>query len=94
MRALVRRAKGLGLLNQQEYRNFQINFSRRGMAKSEPILLSEEKPFVLNQIIKLHMNELDYSEDELARIMKLSLSEFQDKFIEQETPKLKVLRDF
>lgn len=94
MRSLVRRAKDLGLLDQQEYRNFQINFSRRGMAKSEPIPLPEEKPFVLNKIIKLHLSELDYSEEELARVVNLDLTEFQDRFIEQETPKLKILRNF
>lgn len=94
MRSLVRRARDLDLIDQQEYRNFQINFSRRGMAKSEPIALPEEKPYVMNQIVKLHLNELDYSEEELARVVNLDLTEFQDRFIEQETPKLKILRDF
>lgn len=94
MRSLVRRSRDLGMLNQQEYRNFQINFSRRGMAKSEPIPLPEEKPYLLNQIIKLHLSELEYSEEELARIVNLNLTEFQDRFIEMETPKLKILRNF
>jgi Zn-dependent peptidase ImmA (M78 family) len=94
MRSLVRRAKDLGLLEPQEYRNFQINFSRQGMSKSEPIPLPEEKPYLLNQIIKLHLTELDYSEEELARIVNLDLGEFQDRFIEQEIPKLKILRNF
>lgn len=94
MRSLVRRAKDLGLLNQQEYKNFQINFSRRGMATSEPIPLPEEKPYLLNQIIKLYLTELDYSEEELARIVYLDLTEFQDRFIENKTPKLKILRNF
>ncbi len=94
MRSLVRRSRDLGMLNQQEYRNFQINFSRRGMAKSEPIPLPEDKPYLLNQIIKLHLSELEYSEEELARIVNLNITEFQDRFIETETPKLKILRNF
>ncbi len=94
MRALVRRAKDLGLLNQNEYRNFQINFSRRGMAKSEPIPLPEEKPFILNHIIKLHLNELEYSQEELARAIKLNIQEFRERFIERDLPKLKILRNF
>ncbi|WP_431126264.1 XRE family transcriptional regulator [Flagellimonas flava] len=94
MRSLVRRAKDLGMLTSQEYRNFQINFSRRGMSKSEPIPLPEEKPYLLNQIVKLHLTELEYSEDELARIVNLNLTEFRDRFIEKEIPKLKILRDF
>lgn len=94
MRSLVRRARDLGHLNNQEYRNFQINFSKRGMSKSEPIPLPEEKPFVLNHIIKLHLNELEYSEDELARVVNLNLEEFKDRFVEEKTTKLKILRNF
>jgi Zn-dependent peptidase ImmA (M78 family) len=94
MKALVYRAKSLGMLNQQSYRNFQINFSKKGMSKSEPIQLPEEKPFVLNKIIKLHLEELGYSKEELARVVKLSQNEFEERFLENEIPKLKILRDF
>jgi Zn-dependent peptidase ImmA (M78 family)/DNA-binding XRE family transcriptional regulator len=94
MRALVRRAKDLGLLNDNEYRNFQINFSRRGMNKSEPIPLPIEKPFVLNHIVNLHLTELDYSIEELARVINLNLIEFKERFIQNESPKLKIARNF
>jgi Zn-dependent peptidase ImmA (M78 family) len=94
MRALVGRAKDLGLLNDNEYRNFQINFSRRGMNKSELIPLQIEKPFVLNHMINLHLTELDYSIEELARVINLNVIEFRERFIQSESPKLKIARNF
>ena len=94
MRSLVRRAKDLSLLDSQEYRNFQINISRKGMNKSEPIPLPEEKTYVLQQIIKLHLEELEYSLEELARAVNLDVEEFQDRFVDQKVTKLKIARDF
>ena len=63
------------------------------MTKSEPIPLPEEKPFVLNEVIRLHLNELDYSTSELARIVNLHKQEFEHRFIKDERPKLRVLRN-
>lgn len=94
MRSLVRRARDLGLLNAQEYRNFQINFSRKGMTKSEPIQLPEETIYVLDRMVKLHLDDLEYSEKELARAVNLEFDEFKERFISSSTPKLKIARDF
>jgi len=93
MKSLVHRAYHLGVINQNQYRNFQINFSRKKMTKSEPIPLPEEHPFILNEIIRLHLDELGYTKNELARILLLNFSEFEDRFIFHNRPKLKVIRN-
>ena len=61
------------------------------MTKSEPISLPEEKPFILKEIINLHKKELNYSNAELARIVKLNENEFCERFIERTITKLKVV---
>lgn len=93
MKSLVYRAFYLNVINQNQYRNLQINFSRKKMNKSEPIILPEEQPFILNEIVKLHIDELGYSKDELARVLHLNTSEFEDRFIFHNRPKLKVIRN-
>jgi Zn-dependent peptidase ImmA (M78 family) len=93
MKSIVYRAHFLGTITQSQYRNFQINFSRKKMTKSEPIILPEEQPFILNEIIKLHREELGYSNDELARILHLDISEFEDRFLFSNRPKLRVIRN-
>ncbi|WKN42119.1 ImmA/IrrE family metallo-endopeptidase [Tunicatimonas pelagia] len=92
MRALVQRAKQLGTINSNEYRNLQIGFSKRGMTKSEAIQLPEEKAFILDEVVKLHLNELDYSVEELANILGLNTDEFKSRFTYSQRPKLKIAR--
>jgi Zn-dependent peptidase ImmA (M78 family)/DNA-binding XRE family transcriptional regulator len=93
MKALVQRAKFLGLIDQNQYRNFQINFSKRDMNKSEPIPLDEEKPFILNEIIKLHIEELGYSKEDLANILYLCEEDYKERFDFINRTRLKVLRN-
>ena len=93
MKSLVRRARDLNTINEQQYRNFQIGFSKKGMSLSEPIPLQEEKPYILNQVIKLYLNELGYSIQELARAINISIREFENRFIVLDKPRLKVIRN-
>lgn len=93
MKSLLYRANYLKVINQQQYRNLQINYSRKGFNQGEPIPLPEEKTFIINEIIKLHIDELGYSEEELARILHLDKQEFKERFIFGEKTKLKVLRN-
>lgn len=93
MKALVKRAKTLGLIDPNQYRNFQISFSQRDMNKSEPIPLDEEKPFILNEIIKLHIEELCYTKEELANILCICEEDYKERFDQINKPRLKVLRN-
>ncbi|WP_265200812.1 helix-turn-helix domain-containing protein [Aureitalea sp. L0-47] len=91
MRALVRRARDLGSISQNDYRNFQIGFSKRGLNKSEPIPVPKEIPFVIKEVVKLHITELNYSIEDLAKFINLNVREFQQRFIRETNPKLKIV---
>lgn len=93
MKSLVRRARDLNTINDQQYRNLQIGFSKKGMSVSEPIQLQEEKSYILNQIIKLYLDELGYSIQELARIINLNINEFENRFLVTDKPRLKIVRN-
>ncbi len=91
MKSLVYRARQLKAIDERQYRNLMINFSKRGMTKSEPIPLPEERPFIIDEVIKLHLNELGYSNQELAKVIHLNPSEFDNRFMPSSRPKLRVL---
>lgn len=92
MKALLYRAKTLKTITPDQYRNFQIQFSKMGIAKVEPIQLPEESSFLLNEIVKLHMDELGYTLEELSRITRLEAEEFVIKFTHIPPPKLRIVR--
>ncbi len=92
MKALVHRAKFLNCINHDQYRNFQFYFSKNKMNKNEPIPIAEERPYILNEIIKLHNEELGYNKNELSRILFLNPQELEERFLFHDKPKLKILR--
>ena len=67
MRALVKRAVYLNTINSTTYRNFQINFSKKGYTKMEPGQLPPEPITILDDVIKLYKSELGYSEEDLMK---------------------------
>ena len=92
MKSLVYRAKILKTITEKQYRNFQINFSRKKININEPILLPEEEPFLIKEIIRLHLQNLNYSIDELSDSLFLLRQEFEELFMAFNKPKLKIHR--
>ena len=77
MRALIRRAKDVGAINQDEYRRFQILFSKKGFNKNEPVLLPVEQPTLLSETLDLYKSELGYSDHDLMQIMRIGPRDYK-----------------
>lgn len=88
MHALVRRAKDLGVINSQQYRNMQIYFSKKGYTKTEPIQLPIEQPTILKETLRLYRDELGYSDQDLMSIMHINKNDFVEWF----APRPKIIR--
>ena len=77
MRALIRRAKDVGAINQDEYRRFQILFSKKGFNKNEPVLLPVEQPTLLSETLDLYKSELGYSDNDSMQIMRIGPRDYK-----------------
>ena len=80
MHALVKRAKDIGTISSETYRNFQINFSKRGYTKKEPVDLPSEKPLILDSLLKGFRKDLGYSDNDLMSMMKLNRTDYENWF--------------
>lgn len=76
MHALVRRAFDLDIIDYQKYRSFQISFSKKGYTKEEPIQLPIDSPSMLREILKLYQEELQYSDNDLMRVMRINPNDY------------------
>ena len=76
MRALIRRAKDFDTISKDEYRSFQILFSKKGYNKNEPIMLPIETPTLLDETLNLYKTELGYSEEDLMHVMRINASDY------------------
>ena len=61
MRALIRRARDLQMIDDKIYRNYQIIFSKKGYNKREPINLPYERSNMVHDVVELYKTELGLS---------------------------------
>ena len=80
MAALAMRADRLKLITPYQSKNFWIEMSRLGYRKREPNEPPKEHPTLLRQIISFHIKKLGYSVVEMAKLLHLRSSEFQEMY--------------
>jgi len=95
MAALIVRAKELGSISDEEYKELWKEMARNGYRKQEPeeLNLSMEEPSLLKQILNLFIHEFTYTEKQLAAFLCYTDHiEFLNKYIDQKPGRLKVVR--
>lgn len=73
MASIVRRAKDLKCITKDKYQYFSIELSRRGYRKSEPIGVYIDAPNIYYEAYRLHKDELEYSNQEMASAFNLPI---------------------
>lgn len=80
MRAILRKAKDLERLSVDSYRNFQINFSKKGYNKREPIILPIENPSIVTDMVNIHKEDLGYSDDDIMEFLSICSIDYSKWF--------------
>lgn len=88
MQSIIRKAHQLNCITESRYKNLQIEFSRRGWRVNEPILLPDESPCLVKNIIKLYKEELDYTDEELMRILTINSCDYHKVIIHKQRNKV------
>lgn len=77
MSSLMLRAKDLGCIDKNKYQYYNIEFSRKGWRKNEPVNVDIDSPKLFLMGYKMHKEELDYSVEELADAFNLRVQEIE-----------------
>ncbi len=93
MASIIRRAKELACIDENKYKYFYIELSRRGYTKHEPINVEIDEPSVFYEAYSLFKTELGYTMNDLSRAFKLPIDIIQD-FCEKDKKmfRLKIVR--
>lgn len=93
MASIIRRAKELACIDDNKYKYFYIELSRRGYTKREPINVEIDEPSVFYEAYSLFKTELGYTMNDLSKAFKLPIDIIQD-FCEKDKKKyrLKIVR--
>lgn len=85
MAALVYRATALGMITPRQSQYLFMQLSKAGYKTREPVELDvpKEVPVLLRKIIDVHVNDLNYSVEEIAKILHVEESELYDYYLEK-----------
>ncbi|WP_235299742.1 helix-turn-helix domain-containing protein [Portibacter marinus] len=82
MASIMRRAKDLGCIDDDRYKYFCIEMSRRGERKRESVRVTIDKPNLISMAYELHKSQLMYSKEEISKAFSIPL-DVQEKFLEK-----------
>lgn len=82
MSALLKRAQDIGKITDRQARYFWMKMNKAGFRVQEPPELEppREKPTILEEIIKVHYENLSYSVKDLCEILYLNEDEFRNLY--------------
>lgn len=89
MQSIIYRAKHLNMLTENQYKYLWIQMSAEGFRTKEPVIFSPEKPIVVRQIINAHIEEMDFSIEEIADIIDSSIEDFKNLYFQERSPVLR-----
>ena len=81
MQAILERAKNQELITDSRYRYLQSQISNKGWKKREPLEPVKEMPTLLDKMVKIFIGELEHSKEEMAKIFKLNMGEFEERYM-------------
>lgn len=82
MQAIIVKAyKQLDVLSKSQYHYLFKKMSIKGYRKKEPVFIPIEEAQLVKKMVSLHLEELDYTSEELAGMLRLSQEEFKEYYL-------------
>lgn len=99
IKSIIFRAKTLGCLSGDQYKRWLTLYNKYKWYAGEPYEFAIDKPKLLDKVFELHLDELEYSEEELLNMMNITQSDLLfmydldtiNKYYKKERPKMKII---
>ncbi len=87
MAAILMRAQDLGAITPNQARYLWMQMAKAGYRTREPVELdvTGEQPRLLRELIETHVDELDYTEDDLGKILPLKPDKLHSWYLDDQT---------
>lgn len=81
MAALLKYANSLEMVTGNQYRYLWTQIGSLGYRTKEPVSIPIEKPGIVNEMITAYLTDLDYSKEELAKVLYLTVPELEKIYL-------------
>lgn len=92
MKSIVKKAYALGTMTKDQYYYLNKQFNYLGYSRGEPELFQTEKACLFSEILDLYLTELNYSKEELSKLLKVSVHELDSLYFGKPIMKLSIIR--
>jgi Zn-dependent peptidase ImmA (M78 family) len=94
--AICYKAKEMGMLGDSQYRYYMMQLSKSGQRKKETEYIDIDDPSLLRKIVKVHLEDLEYSKKELETLTGLSDNDLETILPQTQLvrPKIRILRNW
>lgn len=82
MASLIRRARDLKVITDGHFTNLQRQLSREGYRRHEPNEFEPELPTTIREMVRVHVEDLNFTASELATVLGLSLEDVRQFFLD------------
>lgn len=83
MASLIYRAKTLGVITERRFTSLCQQRSRLGYYKNEPFPIARETPQMVKRLIDSHKQHLDYTDEELAKLLKVRVEDYYEWYYQK-----------
>lgn len=81
IQALLRRALQVGFIDERKYTSMNVQISQAGYRKKEPVAIAAEQPRTMEEIVEFHMNDLDYTTEDVSMLLHLPEDTFRKIYL-------------
>ena len=81
MASIVRRAKDIGCISYDKYQYYNVELSRKGYKKEEPLNVFIDTPKLFYTAYKMHRENLEYSDEDIVSAFSLPMDVIKRFFI-------------
>lgn len=93
MQAIIYRANRLGCINSSRYRRLFMTLSKLGYRTREPEVFDppKETPTLYNELLKVHLDSLKYSREELKKLLCINNNDL-DSMLPSKKPRFRIIK--
>jgi len=92
IQALLTKAYTLGFLSERQKRHLWMQMGALGYRVNEPFPVALEEPTLIREVIQFHLADLNYTDGQLAKVIRLNTGEFRKRYLGLKVPELRVVR--
>jgi Zn-dependent peptidase ImmA (M78 family)/transcriptional regulator with XRE-family HTH domain len=92
MQAIISKAKRSGNINQDQYEYIWRQMGAAGYRKKEPVVTPREKATLFQEIISAYLEDLQYTKEELCKVLQFNERKMDEWYFHKPVNKLKLIR--